>query len=113
MATATYWQRGEAIDFTNSGAEPIAHGQVVPLGTYRIGVAGCNIPAGATKPGSLHVGGVFIMPKDDAAIALGQAVYYDAANDVVTATETGNVPAGWAIAAAAAGDDAAYVKIGG
>lgn len=110
---AKYWQRGEAVDFTNNTGALIRHDEVVPLGDYRIGVAGCDIPAGATKPGSLHVDGVFIMPKDAAAIALGQPAFYNATDDVITATETGNVPAGWAVAPAAAGDTDVMIRIGG
>lgn len=55
---ATYWQRGENLDYTPEKA--VENGEVVSLGT-RIGVAGGDIKAG--ELGHLHVVGVFEMPK--------------------------------------------------
>ncbi|UTW68674.1 DUF2190 family protein [Anaerobacillus sp. HL2] len=52
---ASYVQRGEAIDYTNTGVEDIKGNDVVDLDT-RIGIAGGGIPIGAT--GSAHVIGV-------------------------------------------------------
>ena len=64
MATsnATYVQRGEALDYTNSTEAVIPAGSVISL-TTRIGVAGTNIDPGAV--GSIHVVGVFSMDKTD------------------------------------------------
>lgn len=108
MAKATYFQRGEALDYTNSGATKIDAGTIILLGT-KIAVAGCDIAAGDV--GSVHVEGVFEMPKATGAITVGAAVYWDATNSVVTTTSTNNTLAGYAVAAAASGDDTCFVKI--
>lgn len=106
--TATYIQNGSTIDYVNSGSSKISAGDVVSL-TTRIGVAGCDIAAGAI--GALHMDGIFDMPKGSTAITLGAAVYFDAANNVITATATSSIPAGYAVAAAAAADTTVRVKL--
>lgn len=104
---ATYWQRGETLDYTPEKA--VENGEVVSLGT-RIGVAGSDIQAG--ELGHLHVVGVFEMPKAaSTAITMGAAVYYDASNGVITTTSASNVPAGYAAAAAGANDATVLVKL--
>ena len=45
-------------------------------------------------------------------ITMGAPVYYDAAEDEITATEKGNVPAGYAAATAEASDATVLVNIG-
>lgn len=111
--SAKYWQRGEAIDYTAETA--LANGDVVDLAT-RIGVAGDDIPAG--KTGTVHVVGVFEIPKATRDVTVGQALYWDkAAENVTTVASTGsdpmvnNTPAGWAVAAAAANDATVLVKL--
>ena len=106
---ANYQQSGSAIDFINSTSDTIKAGQVVSL-TTRIGVAGTEIAASAV--GSLHVKGVFSMPKATGAIAIGAAVYYNASTDKITTTASSAVPAGWAIAAAKSEDATVQVCIG-
>lgn len=106
---ANYVQKGKAIDYKNSGSADIAYGDVISL-TTRIAVATSNIAVGDT--GAVEVEGVFDMPKATEEIALGAAVYWSVANKKITATSTGNVPAGWAIAAAASADTRVLVKIG-
>ena len=104
---ATYWQRGETLDYTPKKA--VENGEVVSLGT-RIGVAGSDIKAG--ELGHLHVVGVFEMPKAaSTAIAMGAAVYYDASAGNITTTSSSNVPAGYAAAAAGANDATVLVKL--
>lgn len=104
-----YQQPGSTIDFINSTSDTIKAGQVVSL-TTRIGVAGTEIAASAV--GSLHVKGVFSMPKATGAIAIGAAVYYNASTDKITTTASSAVPAGWAIAAAKSEDATVQVCIG-
>lgn len=117
---ANYCQRGEALEYTPTDKK-VEAGQVVALGT-RIGVAAEDIAA--NQPGHVHVVGVFSMPKATTeAVEQGAALYYDAAEDVITATastEVGegqaketvnNVPAGYAAASAAAADAAVLVKL--
>lgn len=104
--TAKYWQRGETLDYTPDAA--VKNGAVVSLGT-RIGVAASDIAAG--EQGQLHVVGVFEMAKDAAEIALGAAVYYNAAEDQITASADGNVPAGYAVQAAGTASATVLVKL--
>lgn len=106
---ARYQQPGSTIDFINSTSNTIKAGQVVSL-TTRIGVAGTEIAASAV--GSLHVKGVFSMPKATGAIAIGAAVYYNASTDKITTTASSAIPAGWAIAAAKSEDATVQVCIG-
>lgn len=116
---AIYVQQGAALDFTPT--EDVKNGGVVSLGT-RIGVAAGDIPAGCT--GTVHVEGVYTLAKASGeALAMGDAVYYDAENDAITgkasaqsgegdaaATAT-HVPAGYAAAPAAANSAAVLVKL--
>lgn len=106
---ANYVQKGSVIDYKNSGASPIAAGDIVSL-TTRIGVAGAEIPLGAI--GTVAVTGVFAMPKVAEAVTLGAALYYDVAAGKITATANDNVPAGWAVAPAGVDDSLVLVKIG-
>lgn len=107
--SAKYWQRGETIDYTPTGA--LANGDVVDLAT-RIGVAGNDIPAG--KTGAVHVVGVFEIPKATDAVKVGQALYWDKAAKKITTAEgssSANTPAGWAVAAAGSSDATVLVKL--
>lgn len=108
MAKATYWQKGEKIDYTNSGSTKVASGQIVVLGT-KVGVAGGDIEVGAT--GTLVMSGVFKMPKATGAISAGAVVYWDATNSVVTTTSTSNTECGYATKAAASADTEAYISL--
>ena len=108
MAKATFWQRGEALDYRNTGNAIIEANTIVVYGT-KIGVVGCDIAPG--ESGALHVEGVFSLPKASGAINAGAAVYWDATNNNITSTESGNTAAGFAAQAAAAGDTAVLVKI--
>lgn len=104
---AVYWQRGESLDYTNSGSTTIEANSIVNLGT-RIGVAGTSIDPGET--GSIHVTGVYrITKKDTGAIAFGAAVYYGETG--ITATASGNTPAGYAAEQSAAGAETILVKL--
>lgn len=107
MSKAAYWQRGEAIDFTNNTGAAIEANEIVVFGSH-VGVAGAPIAKGET--GSLHVNGVFEMPKkEQEEIAAGVDVYYSAAG--ITATAEGNTKAGYAIQAAGATDETVKVKL--
>lgn len=76
MSKANYWQRGEALDYTNNTEETIEAGAVIAFG-QRVGVAATDIAPGET--GSLHVEGVFEVPKGEGAIEAGTDVYFDVA----------------------------------
>lgn len=104
---AEYWQKGETLDYT--AESDVINGKVVNL-TTRIGIAASDIAAGET--GQVYMEGVYRLAKAaTAAIAMGAAVYYDAANDVITATATNNTPAGYAARTAAKEDTAVLVKL--
>ena len=115
MSKAAYWQRGEALDYVNSGTTKIEANTVIVLGGV-ISVAGMETAPGET--GTVHVTGVFEMPKTGtAAISMGQKVYFDgngitnAADDGATTNKTEYTLAGYAAAAAAAADQNILVKI--
>ncbi len=123
MAKGTYWQRGEAIDYTNAGGSTLDANTVVLYGS-RIGIVGADIPAGET--GALLVNGVFELPKEYAdsgkALTAGQEVYWDnsdscikgAVAQVVTqgaVTTEASAVHGFAVAAAASADKTVLVKI--
>lgn len=104
---AIYVQKGDALDFVPS--EDVQNGAVVALGT-RIGIAAGNIPAGSA--GTVHVAGVFRLAKAAGeALTMGAAVYYDKTADAITATESGNIPAGYAAAPSPADDTFAHIKL--
>lgn len=104
---ATYWQRGESLDYVNSGVTVIEANTIIDLKT-RIGITGTSI--NPKEKGSLHVTGVYqIKKKDEEAIALGAAVYY--AEDGITATASTNTLAGYAAEDSAAGAEAILVKL--
>lgn len=78
---ATYIQKGDTLDYKNTTDTPIEAGEVVGFGN-RVGVAGTVIRDGET--GSLHMTGVFKLPKKTGeSIALGADVFYTA--DGITA----------------------------
>ena len=75
MSKATYWQRGESLDYKNSGSEVIEANSIIDLGT-RIGIAGTDI--NPNEIGSLHVTGIYQFEKTGTgAIDMGAAVYFD------------------------------------
>ncbi len=105
-ALAEYFQRGEALDYLNETEETIEAGQIVMLGSHA-GVAGCPIAPGMV--GSLHVNGVFAMPKAEGeAIEAGADVSFDG-ETVSAAGESGAI--GYAVQAAAADDETVKVKL--
>ena len=105
MAKASFWQRGESLDYKNGTGAVIEANTVIDL-TTRIGVAGTTINPG--EVGSLHVTGVYQLPKTGKTeIAMGAAVTFDG-----TGITTGSgTPAGYAAATAAASDTVILVKL--
>lgn len=99
-------RRGQTLTWRNSTSALVKGGDLVIVGDV-VGVAAVDITAGAT--GALKMEGVFRLPKDGAAIAVGARVYVDSGGDV-TAT-AGSNPAGVAWAEAGAAEPFALVKI--
>ncbi len=98
-------RRGQTLTWRNTTGALVKGGDLVIIGDV-VGVAAVDITDGAL--GALQMEGVFRLPKDGAAVAVGARVYVDAGG--VTATP-GQNPAGVAWADAAASDSLALVKI--
>lgn len=114
MATAKFWQRGEALDYVNSTEDAIAANDVVVIGGH-LGVAGTYIEPGAV--GSMHMAGVFELPKTaTSAVAMGATVYWDG-NGITTTAPSGTgaltTSIGYAAAPAEASATTIMVKLNG
>lgn len=103
---STYRQEGCAIDYTPATAKT-AGDVVVQNGL--LGVVKTDIAANAL--GSLTVEGVFRFTKATGAVAVGQILYYDAANDRCSTDAAVGVPAGKAVAAQLSADTTVDVAI--
>jgi predicted RecA/RadA family phage recombinase len=97
---ATFVSLGEKIDYTPVAAT--SAGTVVVQGDV-LGIAMVDIAAGSL--GALSVEGIWAIEKAAESIAIGDKVWWDAANSRVTKTKgTLTVLAGKAVSAAASGD---------
>lgn len=106
MSKATYWQRGESLDFVNAESTVIEANTIMDLGT-RIGVVGTDVNPG--EKGSIHVTGVYEIQKTGTGkIEMGAAVYYDGTG---ITSATGGTPAGYAAATAEADAEVILVKL--
>ena len=105
--TATFYHKGETLDYPNTTEAVIPANTIVSLGT-RVGVIGMDIQPG--ENGVVPVEGVIKMPTVTGAISMGTAVYLNS-DGKVTTTETSNVPAGYVTADAASADAVACVKL--
>lgn len=93
---ATEIQQGVVIDYTLSGTVDV--GDVVPLGTGMVGIAKTSGLAGEII--ALDIEKVFEINAATAdAIAIGDVVYFDATNRVITTVSAGMVRAGRAVSA--------------
>lgn len=110
MGKAVYVQPGEAINYKNTGADPILYGDVVVL-AERIGVAAIDIEPG--QLGTVNVAKVYELDAETtAAFAIGQTVYWDTAKKLLTATKAANpIVAGWVTEAKAQAGARARVKL--
>ena len=108
MSKASYWQRGETLDYTNETEDKIEANSVIVLGD-RIGVAGTDILPG--ELGSVHVTGVFEFPKGSGEIVVGTEVYYSESEGVITTDSSSDTKAGFAILTAADSETSVLVKI--
>lgn len=92
-------QEGDVIDYTLSAA--VAVGAVIPLGTAMVGVA---VTAGEIgEMIALDIEKVYEVNAATAdVIAVGDEVYFDATNRVITTVSVGMVRAGRAVSAKAA-----------
>jgi predicted RecA/RadA family phage recombinase len=107
MAQATFVHDGRWIDYT-PGAD-VAAGDVVVQGDL-VGVA--VRPLAANQLGALAVAGVFDFAKGaGVAYTVGQILYWDDTNNVVTTTATGNKQIGKVVRAAASADTLVRVRL--
>ena len=103
---ASFWQRGETLDYKNKTTDVIEANTVVDLKT-RIGIAGTNINPGET--GSIHVTGVFEIEKDTSTeVEIGELLYFDGSKLTKTSSDT---PAGYAAGNAKETDATVLVKL--
>ncbi len=103
-------QTGEVIDYTNSGADPIAVGDIVVLTTF-CGIAETNIPVG--EMGAIAITKVWDVPSVSGTVfAVGDVLYWDAAAKKATKTATNNTRLGVCVASKASGSTRTQVKIG-
>lgn len=108
-ALVTFVQEGASIDYTPEAA--VAAGDVVVQADL-VGVAVHAIEA--ERLGALAVEGVFDFPKatgSASAIPAGTKLYWDAEEEVATATAGSNKLIGKAVAAADADDDTVRVRM--
>lgn len=108
MSLASYWQRGETLDYTNKTGQTIENGAIIIANTI-VGVAGDKIPHNSTGP--LEVTGVFSMLKTDKTeeISLGEKVYFDGTG--ITKTEDSNTLAGYAAGDSGTTEEKVLVKL--
>jgi predicted RecA/RadA family phage recombinase len=79
--TTRYIKEGDALNYTNNTAAPIAVNDIVVVGSY-IAVAAVNIPIGAT--GTVLGDGVFTLPKiAGTAMPAGTKVTWSVSNKAV------------------------------
>lgn len=111
MSKATYWQKGEQLDYKNSTTGAIVANTVIKMGS-RIGIAGNTINPGDV--GSIVMEGVFEMVKTSTnEITAGTDVYYDATAEGITEIDASNTLAGYAVQTATASATAIFVKLKG
>ena len=108
MAKAIFVQKGNNIDYTPNSA--VEYMEIIPLEDC-VGVALEAIAANET--GTVTLTGVFEFPAaTGTAVKVGEKVYWDSTNSVITTTASGNTLAGYAISAKASADATVKVRIG-
>ncbi len=105
-----YVQKGDIIDYTNTGETAIAYHDVVPL-TSCIGIALEPIAAGDT--GSVALKGVWTgAAVNNAPFSVGDVLFWDATAGKLTKVSTNNTPAGICAASKLLAGTTASVEIG-
>lgn len=110
VTKATYWQRGETIDYLNETEKTIEAGELVSFGEA-VGVAGEDILPNTV--GGLHIEGVYKIPKGEGEIENGVRVCLKdgKAKKHEAEGDEGCAWLGHAVAKAAATDEFVLVKI--
>lgn len=103
---ATFYQKGESIDYINTTEATIEANTVIAVGK-KVGVAGNDIKPG--EKGSLMLEGVYRMAKNgESNIAFGANVFFDGTGIKATGTDA----IGIAVAASGTSENTVLVKIG-
>lgn len=103
-------QKGDVITWTNATGSAVESGDVVLVGGI-VAVALVDIAAGAS--GSVAISEVWELPKNTSlAIAAGDALYWDVADEEINKTSADNYYAGVAVAAAGSTDTTVKIKLG-
>jgi len=98
--STNFIQEGKSLNHTPSGVSLVS-GQFILIGAIGA-IALTDIADG--KTGTVHVSGVFSVPKATGAITQGAKLYWNSTNSNLTTTATANTIVGIAAAAAASGD---------
>lgn len=107
MSQAAFVHEGAAIDYTPTA--DVSAGDVIVQGDL-IGVARLDIKANVL--GALAVIGVFDFAKaTNVAYTVGQILYWDDTNDIVSTTATGNKQIGKVVRAAATTDPTVRARL--
>jgi len=107
--STTFKKKGDRINYTNAGAA-LSSGDVVVIGSF-IGVCLTDIAA-TTGTGELDITGVHTLAAiTTSAFTVGQQLYWDATNEVLTNVSSGNTKAGMCAAAKAKATATADVKL--
>lgn len=104
-------QCGDTLNFTNSTGDTLLGGSVQIFGSIP-GVLVADIPDGET--GALQTEGVFSLPKatgGGTGISAGDRVYWNADDEIVEKTASGNVLLGTCTETAATTDDTVNVRL--
>jgi predicted RecA/RadA family phage recombinase len=104
----TFVQPGDILTFTVPSATTIAAGDLVAVGAF-VGVAATGGTTGEKI--TVHLAGVYTVPKATGAIAAGDVLYFDESEGEVTKTSAGNLPIGYAFGGAESGDATVNVKL--
>ena len=107
MAKASFRQEGGLIDYTPESN--VEAGSVIVIGSM-VAIANLDIPAG--RLGALAIEGVFdVVTGNEAFSTVGTDVYWDATNEVATATATDNTWMGKTVSTALSADPTVSVKL--
>lgn len=107
---ANHVQKGSVISWTNGTGSAVSAGDVVLVGTTRVGIALQDIAS--TAEGEVAIEEVWEVTKAaPLVIAQGDLLYWDAGDENFNKTATDNTLAGFAAKAAASADTTVHIKL--
>ena len=105
--STNYIQKGDVLDYTANGKD-IASGDLVIIGSSA-GVAKGDIENGSI--GSVHIAGIYSLPKAADAITQGSKVFWSTANNNITTNKADATLIGIAANNATPRDDSVHVLL--